>query len=87
MSAVSNITSNAAQEKRPTLTSAAKPELLYDYFGFPEEAYSLKYNAPGSPQLAGRVAELLRYAYVDTSSIHTAFLCVTQAYGYCSLDF
>ena len=50
------------QEKQPTVTSSAHPSLIYDYYGFPSEAYSIKYDAPGSPQLAGRVQDLLHSA-------------------------
>ena len=41
------------------ISSGAKPELLYDYYGFPPEAYELEYHAPGAPELADRVADLL----------------------------
>lgn len=44
----------------PTVTAAASPELYFDYYGFPPETYELTYPAPGSPELAGRVADLLR---------------------------
>jgi 4,5-DOPA dioxygenase extradiol len=43
----------------PTLTSGAAPELIYDYGGFPEEMYRLKYPAPGDPELADHAAQLL----------------------------
>ncbi|MDE2562445.1 MAG: dioxygenase [Sphingomonadales bacterium] len=43
-------------------TSAAKPRLLFDYYGFPQHTYELCYDAPGSPELAARAAELLRGA-------------------------
>lgn len=33
---------------------------MYDYYNFPQEAYNIKYDAPGSPALAQRVAELLK---------------------------
>jgi aromatic ring-opening dioxygenase catalytic subunit (LigB family) len=53
----------------PTLTGAAQPELIYDYYGFPKETYELKYPAPGCPNLANRAAELIRQsgfpAFVD----------------------
>ncbi len=39
-----------------------RPALLYDYYGFPEHTYRLQYPAPGSPQLAREVLELLRAA-------------------------
>ena len=48
------------QEKRPTLTSAEAPPLIYDYYGFPPESYKITYPAPGCPKLAQRAAELLR---------------------------
>ena len=41
------------------MTSAPQPSLVYDYSGFPPEAYKLQYPAPGSPQLADRVCALL----------------------------
>jgi aromatic ring-opening dioxygenase catalytic subunit (LigB family) len=44
---------------RPTITAGAAPGLIYDYGGFPEEAYHLEYPAPGAPGLADRVADLL----------------------------
>jgi len=30
----------------PTLTSSARPPLLYDYYGFPEASYHITYPAP-----------------------------------------
>ena len=46
---------------RPTfdLTSSAQPELIFDYFGFPPQTYTLRYPAPGDPALAARIAALL----------------------------
>jgi aromatic ring-opening dioxygenase catalytic subunit (LigB family) len=35
------------------------PELLFDYYGFPPETYHYRYPAPGKPELADRVQELL----------------------------
>ena len=43
----------------PTITSAAAPGLYFDYYGFPPETYELSYPAPGSPELAARLADLL----------------------------
>lgn len=45
-----------------TVGSAAKPGMLYDYGGFPPHTYEIVWPAPGSPQLAGRVHELLSQA-------------------------
>jgi aromatic ring-opening dioxygenase catalytic subunit (LigB family) len=36
-----------------------RPPLLFDYYGFPESTYQLKYPAPGDPQLASAVRALL----------------------------
>jgi aromatic ring-opening dioxygenase catalytic subunit (LigB family) len=47
------------EENAFTVTSNAHPELIYDYSGFPAETYDLKYPAPGSPELANRIVELL----------------------------
>ncbi|TLD04044.1 hypothetical protein PgNI_11365 [Pyricularia grisea] len=40
----------------PEVTSGARPELIYDYYGFPPESYKFKYPAPGSPELAAKLA-------------------------------
>ena len=42
----------------PTFNIAAKPGLLFDYYGFPEHTYRLKYPATGAPELAERVRKL-----------------------------
>ncbi|KAF2740802.1 extradiol ring-cleavage dioxygenase [Polyplosphaeria fusca] len=46
--------------KVPTVSSAAKHELYYDYYGFPPEAYDLKYDAPGSPEVADMIEKALK---------------------------
>ncbi len=43
----------------PTVSSAAKPGMLYDYYGFPEDTYKILWPAPGDPALATRVRALL----------------------------
>ncbi|KAM0280545.1 hypothetical protein ACHAQH_003990 [Verticillium albo-atrum] len=45
--------------KTPTISSATHHDLYYDYGGFPREAYSLKYPAPGSPDVAEEVRQAL----------------------------
>lgn len=47
---------------RPTVSTAAQPDLLFDYYGFPEHTYHLTYPAVGSPALAAQVRELLTAA-------------------------
>jgi aromatic ring-opening dioxygenase catalytic subunit (LigB family) len=47
------------EENPVRVTAQAAPPLLYDYYGFPQHTYQLKYPAPGAPLLAQRIAELL----------------------------
>ncbi len=58
------------EESVATLLGAKNPVMFYDYYGFPEEAYTIIYPAPGSPELANRIAELLNqqgiHAQIDS---------------------
>lgn len=45
-----------------SVTAGAKPELIFDYYGFPRHTYELTYPAPGAPALAERVSSLLSAA-------------------------
>jgi 4,5-DOPA dioxygenase extradiol len=47
------------EESSATLLGAQNPAMFYDYYGFPDEAYEIKYPAPGSPVYANRIAGLL----------------------------
>ncbi|KAE8867295.1 hypothetical protein PTNB73_05389 [Pyrenophora teres f. teres] len=47
------------------VSSGAKHELLYDYYGFPEESYQIRHDAPGSPEVAGMVKEVLGEAGIE----------------------
>jgi len=42
--------------------SNARPPMLFDYYGFPAHTYRVNYPAPGSPELAAEVRELLAAA-------------------------
>jgi aromatic ring-opening dioxygenase catalytic subunit (LigB family) len=41
------------------VSSAARPGTVFDYYGFSEHLYRIKYDAPGSPELATRVRAML----------------------------
>jgi 4,5-DOPA dioxygenase extradiol len=43
----------------PTLTTAAKNSTIHDFYGFPKPLYDLRYDAPGAPEAAVQVGELL----------------------------
>jgi aromatic ring-opening dioxygenase catalytic subunit (LigB family) len=42
-----------------TFSTAAKPGMIYDYYGFPPETYQITYEAPGLPELGERAAAML----------------------------
>jgi 4,5-DOPA dioxygenase extradiol len=42
------------------VSSTAAPAPIYDFYGFPDELYTLTYTAPGAPALAATVAELIQ---------------------------
>lgn len=41
------------------LSSAARPPMVFDYSGFPEHTYRIRYDAPGEPALAETVRVML----------------------------
>lgn len=54
-------------EPVPTLSSAERPGMLFDYYNFPPHTYELSYPAPGSPTLAARARALLSAAGIDSA--------------------
>lgn len=47
------------EASRFLVSSSARPPMIYDYGGFPEHTYRIRYDASGDPALAGRVRDLL----------------------------
>lgn len=54
------------ETERPTVNTATRPPLLFDYYGFPEHTYRLAYPVAGDPPLARRVRELLAAADIPS---------------------
>ncbi|MCX4094323.1 DODA-type extradiol aromatic ring-opening family dioxygenase [Nocardia sp. alder85J] len=50
------------EETTFTVQTHPRPPMYYDYGGFPEFTYHIRYPVPGSPDVAERVQELLRGA-------------------------
>jgi 4,5-DOPA dioxygenase extradiol len=51
---------SAHWQTAPMAISATSPvPLVYDFYGFPEHYYRLRYDAPGAPELAARVRALM----------------------------
>jgi 4,5-DOPA dioxygenase extradiol len=55
------------EEQVPTLHAGNGQPLLFDYYGFPEHTYRLRWDAPGAPAVAKRAAELLHAAGIETA--------------------
>ena len=43
-----------------SVTTAAQPPLIYDYYGFPPASYQLQYPAPGNPALGQQIVTLMQ---------------------------
>jgi 4,5-dopa dioxygenase extradiol len=50
---------------RLQVTSSERPEMIYDFYGFPEAFSQVQYPAPGSPELAEQVRSLLQPENVE----------------------
>lgn len=77
---------SAHWERRPiTLGATRTVPLVYDFSGFPERFYQVKYPAPGAPELASRVTALLAERGVEVASSergldHGAYVPLTCMY-------
>ncbi|MFO0734648.1 MAG: class III extradiol ring-cleavage dioxygenase [Labilithrix sp.] len=55
------------QAPLPTVITSERPTMLYDYHGFPADTYAIRWDAPGSPQLAATVRQLLSSAGIESA--------------------
>jgi aromatic ring-opening dioxygenase catalytic subunit (LigB family) len=64
------------EERDFMVSSGTAPVMIYDYGGFPAHTYQVQYKAPGSPELAQRVAGLIE------ASGHKASLDPTRGFDH-----
>ncbi|HEY7430705.1 MAG TPA: class III extradiol ring-cleavage dioxygenase, partial [Streptosporangiaceae bacterium] len=78
---------SAHWESAPLAIGATRTvPLVYDFWGFPEHYYQVKYPAPGAPELAADVRKLLRAAGTDVQDFpdrgldHGAYVPLVEMY-------
>jgi aromatic ring-opening dioxygenase catalytic subunit (LigB family) len=54
------------EEREFAVMGSASPPMVYDYGGFPEETYHIRYQAPGCPGVASRAHTLLQQEGLPT---------------------
>ncbi len=47
------------------VTAMARPKTIHDFYGFPDALFGVDYPAPGEPDLAGEIADLVQPTWVD----------------------
>ncbi|KAG2531652.1 hypothetical protein BBO99_00000895 [Phytophthora kernoviae] len=55
------------------ISNAAKPDMIYDYYGFPSEAYDVVYPAKGDPTFAQKVKEHLEKNSIKAKLVDRGF--------------
>jgi 4,5-DOPA dioxygenase extradiol len=78
---------SAHWEEAPLAIGATETvPLTYDFGGFPDHYYQVRYPAPGAPQLAAQVRSLLRTAGMSTQDVpdrgldHGAYVPLVEMY-------
>ena len=55
--------------RAPVVLAAARHEAVYDFGGFPDALYRLRYDAPGAPALADAVQDRLQAAGIEVHRV------------------
>ncbi len=53
------------EEEAATIQANSNPGMFYDYYGFPQESYEIKYPAPAALELAEEISKLLKNAEIN----------------------
>lgn len=56
--------------REPVLLAGSRHEAVYDFGGFDPKLFSLRYDAPGAPDLSPRIAALLQAAGVQVRALN-----------------
>lgn len=54
------------EEDKVTITNGENPPIIYDYFGFPDEAYEIEYPVHGDPILANKIYNFLQDSGIES---------------------
>ena len=58
------------ESETPKVTAMAEPRTIHDFHGFDARLYDMYYRAPGDPDLAHRIVDVLRRAGYDADGDH-----------------
>jgi aromatic ring-opening dioxygenase catalytic subunit (LigB family) len=53
------------EEEQVSICNSPAPGMMFDYYGFPPESYEFSYPAPGQPELAKLIQQLLLEQQID----------------------
>ena len=68
------------EESNPVVFGTGEIQLLYDYYGFPEEAYQIQYPVPGSEEKALDLLPVLEGAGIQVLSIKSGDTIMESMY-------
>src|SRR3974377_444035 len=46
------------------VTAMTQPKTIHDFYGFPERLFAVEYPAPGDPELAAEITDLVRPTWI-----------------------